>query len=131
MRIVLDANGVDVSNCPNPPHAVVLSPGPGGSCLVSWAFDAAVQSGTPVGFQVFLTQGSSVAYASPAATVLYVPGQVGYTCNLLGPYTPATYSAAVRSYNAAGSDGNTVAMTAAVGIPTSPLMMDAVQVSWI
>src|SRR5438309_1221755 len=55
VRIVLDANGADVSGRPNPPHAVVLSPAPAGSCLVSWAF-AAVQSGKPVGFQVFLTR---------------------------------------------------------------------------
>ena len=130
-RIVIDSNGLDVSGCPNAPHAVVLSPVSGGSCLVSWAFDAAVQSSTPVGFQVFLTQGSSVSYASPAATVPYVPGQVGYTCILSGPYTLGTYSAAVRSYNTAGSDGNTVAVTATVGLPTSPLMMDPVQVSWI
>jgi hypothetical protein len=130
-RIILDANGGDMSGRPNPPHAVALSAVSGGGCLVSWAFDAAAQFGTPVGFQVFLTEGSSVAYTSPAVTVAYVQGQVGYVYTLPGPYTRSTYSAAVRSYNTAGSDGNTVAVTAVVGLPTTPLMMDTVQVSWI
>jgi hypothetical protein len=130
-RILLDANGGDVSNHPNPPHAIAVSAVSGAACLVSWAFNAAAHFGTPVGFQIFLAEGSSVAYGSPVATVPYVPGQVGYACTLPGPYTRSSYSAAVRSYNAAGSDGNTVVVTAIVGLPTSALMMDAVQVSWI
>jgi hypothetical protein len=130
-RIIVDANGGDISNRPNPPHAVAVSAAPGAACLVSWAFNTTAGFGTPVGFQIFLTQGLLIAYSTSAATVPYVPGQVGYAYTLSGPYARATYTVAVRAYNTSGSDGNTVAVTAVVGLPTNPLLMDAIQVSWV
>ena len=55
-----------------------------------------------------------------AATVAYAPGQVGYGCELPGPFGFATYTAVVESYNATGTGGGTAAFTAAVGLPASP-----------
>ena len=128
--IILDANGNDVSARPNAPHALVLLPTSAGSCLVSWAFNAVAQAGVPVGFQIFLTEGTSVDYSSPAGVVPYIPGQVGYTYQLPGPYSVSTYTASVRSYNATTSDGNTITVTATIGLPTVPYTMDPVQITW-
>jgi hypothetical protein len=126
VRVVLDGQGADVSGRPNPPHAVGLAPAPGGGCRVNWAYRPDPWSGAPDGFQVYLTQVGSARGGSPAATVAYAPGQVGYRCVLPGPFGFATYTAVVESYNAAGADGGTAASTAAVGLPATPLLMDAV-----
>jgi hypothetical protein len=131
VRVALDTNGNDIGGRPNPPHALVLSTAAGGGCLVSWAYFQGVGSATPVGFQVFLSEDPSALYRSTASTVPYVYGQVGYTCRLSGPYVLSTYSASVRAYNAAGSDGNAIVVGAVVGVPTSPVMMEAISVSFI
>jgi hypothetical protein len=130
VRVALDANGNDIGGRPNAPHALALSTAAGGGCLVSWAYFQAADSATPVGFQVFLSEDPSAVCGSLASTVPYVYGQVGYTCPLHGPYVLSTYSASVRAYNAAGSDGNTI-VAAVVGVPTSPVMMESISVSFI
>jgi hypothetical protein len=131
VRVALDANGNDIGGRPNPPHALLLSTAAGGGCLVSWAYFQAAGSATPVGFQVFLSEGSSALFGSLASTVPYVYGQVGYICRLPGPYVLSTYSASVRAYNAAGSDGNTIVVGAIVGVPTSPVIMEPISVSFV
>ena len=84
VRIVIDANGLDVSSRPNPPDALVVRPTANGGCKVSWSYSSAGQGGLPSGFFVYLTPGAVANYANPAATVPFVPGRAGYTCNLTG-----------------------------------------------
>jgi hypothetical protein len=131
VRVILDTNGNDIGGQPNPPHALALSTAAGGGCLVSWAYFQAAGAATPLGFQVFLSENSAALYGSPASTVPYVFGQVGYTCRLPGPYVLSTYLASVRTYNAAGSDVNTIVAGAVVGVPTNPVTMEEIVVSYI
>jgi hypothetical protein len=131
VRIVLDGSGNDLSGVPNSPQSVVLSALAAGACQVTWAYVPALSVGTPTGFQVFLSQGQTVDYSSPAMTVPYVSGQFGYTCTLAGPYAFSSYSATVRAVNASGSDGNTILSQALVGIPTAAVAMDPITISFI
>ncbi len=130
VRVVIGADGSDLSGLPNAPHALVLSPAARGGAKVSWAYAPAEGWGAPTGFDVFLTQGPGppVYASSPAGTAPYTPGQVGYSCGLPGPYALSTYTAAVRSFNAAGIEGNTVTVTCPLGLP-APFAMEAVQVT--
>jgi hypothetical protein len=127
VRLVVAADGTDVSGLPNPPHALTLSPAFGGGGRVGWAYAPAGAYGLPAGFNVYLTEGPAVDYTSPAVTVPYSPGVIGYSCVLPGPFTPSAYTAGVRSYNATGVEANTGSVTGALGIP-APYAMDPVQV---
>ncbi len=127
-RVVVGPDGADLSGLPNAPHALVLSRSAGGGGRVSWAFAPAGGCGAPTGFEVFLGEGAGVDYSSPSATVPYSPGRVGYSCVLPGPNTLKTCTAAVRSFNASGAEGNPVTVTGVLGLPT-PLVMEAVRVT--
>jgi hypothetical protein len=131
IRIVLDGSGNDLSGVPNSPQSVVLSALAGGDCLVTWAYIPALSAGVPTRFQIYLSQGQTVNYGSPTMTVPYVPGQVGFTCKLAGPFAFSSYSASVRAVNDAGSDGNTTCSQAFAGLPTSTVAMDRITVSFI
>ena len=125
VRVVLGADGTDLSQLPNPPHALVLSPAANGGCRVSWAYAPANWYGTPTAFSVFLTQGNAVDYSAPAASVAFSQGVIGYSCMLPGPFALSTYTVAVRSFNATGVETNTEAITSVFGLP-APFAMDPV-----
>lgn len=125
-RVVVGPDGSDLSGLPNAPHALVLSPSQGGGGRVSWAYAPAEGFGPPTGFRVFLGPGPVVDYSSPAATVPYTRGRVGYSCVLPGPPTLTACTAAVRSCNAAGAEGNSNTVTGVLGLP-APFAMEAVR----
>lgn len=128
VRVAIGADGTDLSGLPNPPHALVLLPAINGGCRVSWAYAPAEGYGTPTGFSVFLSQNNTVDYSVPAATVAFSQRVIGYSCLLPGPFVLSTYTVAVRSFNATGSESNTEAITGALGSP-APFAMDTVIVS--
>ena len=128
VRVVIGADGTDVSGLPNAPHALALAPAFNGGARVTWAYAPSAAFGSPTGFNIYLTQGSSQNTASPTATVGYIPGRVGYSYTLPGPYTLSTYTVGVRAFNAAGIEANTGTVTVALGLP-SPFAMDSVQVT--
>jgi hypothetical protein len=97
---------------------------------VTWAFAPLGEpDGVPLGFYVYLTEGSSSVDSTPAATVPFVPGTVGYSCTLAGPYSPSTYSVSVRAFNKTGIETNTKAATGTIGFPTAPFVMEPLQVT--
>ena len=130
VRVVVGADGTDVSNLPNAPHAIALSSTAGGGGRVNWAFAPAGDWGQPSGFHIYLIlgQGAAVNDSSPSSRVTYTPGRVGYSCLLPGPFALSSYTAAVRSFNAAGVEGNTVTVTCILGLP-APFAMESVQVT--
>jgi hypothetical protein len=128
VRVVIDTTGRDVSGIPGAPHALELSPSAGGGCRVCWAYSPSPDLGTPDEFLVFVTPAGSVSGSAPAASVAYVPGRVGYSCQLLGPFELGTYTASVRSSNASGLDPAALTVTAVIGQASQPLLMDPVTV---
>lgn len=127
VQIAVGADGTDASSLPNATHALTLSPAAGGGARVSWAYAPAGSFGTPTGFSVYLTEGTAANESSPAATVAYVPNQVGYSCVLPGPYALSAYTATVRSSNAAGVGSDVTPVTVTLGLP-APFAMEPVKV---
>jgi hypothetical protein len=120
VRILLDANGSDISSRPNPPHALVIRSIAGGGCRASWAYNPIGQGGTPIGFHVYLTQGNTPAYDSPSASVAYLAGTMGYSCVLSGLAAGTSYTVAVRAYNGTAIENNTtVVATLQTSLATS------------
>src|SRR5689334_18682419 len=50
VRIIIDANGQDVSARPNAPHALFARPLVGGTCCLTWGYNSRGQAGIPAGF---------------------------------------------------------------------------------
>lgn len=126
VRIIIAADGSDVSGHPNPPHAVTLSRIAGGGCRVCWAFANAEPFGTPTGFYVYLSQGSVVNYMTPTVTIPYSAGKLGYSVTLPGPFVVSAYTAAVRSFNATGASTASGTVKSNLGLLALPFLMEPV-----
>jgi hypothetical protein len=126
VRIVIDADGADVTGRPNPPNAVGIATAQGGGCRVYWAYRLDPRYGTPEGFSVKLAPAGAAPGSALVGTVPYVSGQVSYSWGFPGPFAFATYTAVVASYNATGTDGGTAAETAEIGLPSDPLLMEPI-----
>jgi hypothetical protein len=120
VRIILGPSGIDMSNVPNPPQNLTTRLTAGGGCRVSWATRPSEPKKRPTGFYVYLSPGPVPIYDPPTATVAYVPGQLGYSCNLSGLSDSVTYTVSIRSYNAVGCETNTSVWTSVVGNTTPP-----------
>ncbi len=84
VRIVLDPAGNDVTASPNGVVGLSVWPTAGGTCRVSWGYDATGQGGPPSQFNVSLTPGPTASLTNLAASVAYFPGVAGYGCTLSG-----------------------------------------------
>jgi hypothetical protein len=127
VRLILDENGVDVSARPNPAHALSLSRASGGACRVSWAY-APNDQFTADAFNVYIANSASSVVSPPAATIPYVPGRIGYSCVLPGPYAYGNYTVTVHSVNSAGEDAGTVSIAGAAGISASTYSMEDIAI---
>jgi hypothetical protein len=130
-RVVTGPEGEDLSGLPGPPQSLSLAAAPGGGCRVSWAFAASSAAAAPAEFLVYLSPGGSVDYSAPAASVPFMPGTVGYSCVLAGPYPPSAHTAGVRSSNAAGAEANMSTATAALGLSAVSYALDPVDVDFV
>jgi hypothetical protein len=131
VRIVIDADGLDVTGRPNPPDTLVVRPTASGGCRINWAYSPAGQGAPPSGFYVYLSPGGVPGYSSPAATVPYIPGRAGYSCDLSGLADGAAYAVAVRSYNAIAAETNTTVVATVVGDATPPDAVDQLSITVI
>ena len=120
VRIVLDAAGNDVSARPNGVLGLSATPTAAGSCWVAWGYHAAGQGGPPSQFNVYLTAGPTPSLATPAATVPYQPGVIGYGCSVAGLAGAALTTVAVRAVGPSASLAGPVA-TVVVDGRISPL----------
>jgi hypothetical protein len=128
VRVVIAADGRDVSARPDTPFAVTLSASTGGGARVSWAYRPSETAGVPTGFNIHLGPAGTAPGPTPAATVGYVPGRLGYTCVLPGPLVYAIYAVSVQAFNTSGVDAGGVVISGPVGLPPEPLQMDPVSV---
>lgn len=123
VRLIVDADGVDVTGRPNPPHALSLSPAFGGGCRVNWAHAAGESLTRPDGFRVYLAAGNSADVTVVSGSVPYVVGRLGYSLTLPAPLAPARYTAAVRSFNASGESAMEC-VTSSLGLSAEPFVME-------
>lgn len=126
VRIVIDQNGQEISGPPWPPSALHVRPLSGGRCRATWAYWPNTGP-SPVGFQVYLTQVTAANYTTPAATVAYSPGTMGYSCVLTNLSDGLVYNVAVRSYNSVVTEANTTVVAQVVGDSTPPDNVDSLQ----
>lgn len=126
VRLVIGANGLDITGLPNPPHALSASEAEGGGCRVSWGYSPDWTSGIPLGFNVYMSAGNVVDTTAVSAAVPYTPGIVGYSCLLPGPFIRTTYTVLVRSFNAIGTEKNNQSITASLGLSQVSYVMDPV-----
>ena len=124
VRVILDANGQDVTARPNPPNALAVRATSGGGALATWGYNPVGQGGAPAAFLVYLTPGAVPNYAAPAATVPYFAGTPRFSCALAGLADGVTYAVAVRASNAAATEGNTSAVALVSGDSTPPSNVD-------
>ena len=124
VRVVLDANGQDISARPNAPTALMARATAGGGCLATWGYNPVGQGGLPTGFLVYLTRGTTASYTTPAITVPFIASTARFSCQLTGLTDGASYVVAVRSTNASATEVNTAAVSVVVGDSTPPGNVD-------
>lgn len=78
IRIVLDANGNDVTRRPGPVRGLSARVLAGPTCRVVWNNEPAPNTDPPVRFTVSLTRGAVPDLTAVRAEVPYVRGQAGY-----------------------------------------------------
>jgi hypothetical protein len=120
VRIALDAAGNDIGQVPNAPFAATARATSGGGCLVSWSYFAAGYAAAPTNFLVYLTAGTSPSLSTPAATIAYQPGVVGYSCQLDGLLDAMTYTVSVVSRGAGASASSVASSATVIGDVTPP-----------
>jgi hypothetical protein len=125
VRIVLDANGNDVTARPNPVVGLSASSTAGATCWVSWGYNATGQGGPPSQFNVTLTPGATPSLAKPAVSVAYLPGVSGYGCTLSGLPAGVASTIAVQSVGASSVLLGPVATVSITNLGTALTNVDA------
>jgi hypothetical protein len=97
VRIVLDSSGNDVTSQPNGVLGLSATATAGGTCWVSWGYDATAQGSAPSQFAVTLSEGATPSVGTPSAIVSYQSGVSGYGCQLSGLASYTLYSIAVQA----------------------------------
>jgi hypothetical protein len=99
-RIVLDLSGNDVTNQPNAVVGLAATATSGGTCWVTWGYDATNEGEPPAEFAVTLTAGTTPSLGPPTATVPYQAGISGYDCTLSGLSSDTRYAITVQGIGA-------------------------------
>lgn len=122
VRILLDQNGQDVSGRPGAPAGLTVTPLAGGALRVHWLPCPSAQAARPTGFHVYLGS-PAIDYTTPATTVS-ANGSRDYRADLPAQSDGTTYLVAVRAFNAAGEESNTLTVPARADA-TGPDPVDA------
>jgi hypothetical protein len=97
VRIIIDSSGNDVTSQPNRVRGLSATATVGGTCWVTWGYDATGQGGTPSEFAVTVTAGATPSLGTPTATIAYQTGVAGYGCTLTGLANNSLYTIAVQA----------------------------------
>ncbi len=104
VRVVIDAQGRDISSQPNAVVGLAVRWTVGETCLVSWGYTSAGQGGAPTRFDVSaspVATSTNPGVAIPATqSVVFVPGTAGYGCRLDGLVTASDWTVEVRAVGA-------------------------------
>ncbi len=113
ITLILSGSGYDITAIPAQPKGLTVAYLLGGALRILWLYPVAVPGKLPQGFHAYCTPGSTINYATPAATVGYVPGMLRYSTDLSG-LVDGSYTIGVRAYNRTGDDGNTLTVQALI-----------------
>ncbi len=101
VRVVIDAQGRNVSAQPNPVVGLTVRWTVGETCLVSWGYPSAGQGGAPTRFDVSASPVATSANPGVAIpttqSVVFLPGTSGYGCRLDGLATTLDWTVGVRA----------------------------------
>ncbi len=97
VRMVLDASGNNVTSQPNAVLGLSATATAGGTCWVTWGYDATAQGTAPAQFALTLTTGATPSLGTPLVIVDYLPGVSGYGCTLSGLASNTLYTIAVQA----------------------------------
>ena len=104
VRVVIDAQGRDVSAQPNPVVGLAVRWTVGETCLVSWGYTSSGQGGAPVRFDVsaspVATSANTGVVPPSTQSVFFLPGTAGYGCRLDGLATALDWTIGVRAVGA-------------------------------
>ena len=113
IKIVIDANGNDVTNRPLPPQHVTATPKADGSLRVEWSFPWRSTAGPrPTGFRVYVGTGLAPDYATIVGTAAYREGQQYFRATVTGLAGGVPLKVGVRAYRGTIEETNTIAVTA-------------------
>lgn len=127
-KIIIDANGNDITNQPLPPQHVSATPIAAGGLRVEWAFPWKSTSGPrPTGFRVYVGTGAFPDYSAPVASVAYREGQLFFRVNVTGLVGGQAYEVGVRAFLGTVEESNTLAV-GATPISQAPKSVDAVTI---
>ena len=101
VRVVIDADGRDISSRPNAVVGLTARWMIGNACLLSWSYDPAGQGGPPARFNVTSSFAGIEAIPGlldfPTRQVAFVPGLAGYGCRLDGLTTGTAWTFEVQA----------------------------------
>jgi hypothetical protein len=129
VELILDANGNNITNRPNPPTGLRAFATAGGGARVEWIYPRVLGPTAPTGFHVYIGAGATPAYGTPAATVGYGAAVMNsYVANLTGLSNGVVYAIGVRAFNATAEEPNTntVSITASNVGPTAVVNLSVV-----
>ncbi len=107
VKIILDHNGNNITNRPNPPTGMRAFATAGGGARVEWIYPPTLGPTAPMGFHVYIGAGATPVYGPAAATVSYGSGVLNsYVANLTGLSNGVSYAIGVRAFNATAEEPN-------------------------
>lgn len=112
LRIVIDANGTDITGRPSSPTKIAVFQVKGGVIRVQWMFVPRQGSSPPTKFNVYAGT-PLINYLAPVTNVGYV-GSGSYSATISGLTADLTYQFGVRAYNAVAEDPNTEVVSATI-----------------
>jgi hypothetical protein len=126
VRIILDAGGNDITGRPAAVVGLTARAAAGGSIVVHWVRNPAVQAARPTGYNVYMGS-PTPSFSSPAAS-LADTGARDYRAVISGLTDGLDYQVVVRSFNATGEEQNTNAITQ-TAVSSGPNPVDGLSVS--
>ena len=116
VTIVFDANGIDISDRPNPPTGLRAFPVGPGAIRIEWYYPPTTGPKAPAAFNVYAAPGILFNYGTPAASVPFSAGLFNAFSTTLSGLAPGTpYLVGVRATNPGGEEANTSTVIAEPG----------------
>ena len=127
VKVVIDANGNDVSAQPLPAHHLTALPLAAGKLQIEWAYPYRQPNPKPKGFRVYIGTGPAPDYSAPVATASYLQGQLVFRTTI-GPLVGGqAYTIGVRAFTSAVEETNTDTISA-TPISQGPASVQAVTI---
>ena len=125
IRLILDGQGNDVTDQPNPVQGMMVNRTQGAGARISWSYVGKSGTTAPTNFMVRLSNGSTEI---ATAKLAYHLDRLGYSVNFPGPFNMSTYQALVAATNRYGINSAPVIVTAQLGQTTDPFVINTLTI---